>query len=58
MLFLIILQKESSLNNCPDGGIGRRAGLKNQFLFGVPVRPRLRVLGYPYGLDLRSSLVI
>ena len=28
----------------PDGGIGRRAGLKHQFLFGVPVRPRLRVL--------------
>jgi hypothetical protein len=31
------------MTTSPDGGIGRRAGLKHQFLFGVPVRPRLRV---------------
>ena len=29
---------------CPDGGIGRRAGLKNQWDFPLPVRFRLRVL--------------
>ena len=29
----------------PDGGIGRRAGLKNQWALPLPVRPRLRVQG-------------
>jgi hypothetical protein len=32
-------------NPCPDGGIGRRAGLKIQWpVMAVPVRFRLRVL--------------
>ncbi len=29
--------------SCPDGGIGRRAGLKNQWALPMPVRSRLRV---------------
>ena len=45
----------------PDGGIGRRAGLKNQFPLEVPVRPRLRVPRIsktPVGIMLSGVLVL
>lgn len=30
-----IFASQSSLKSCPDGGIGRRAGLKNQWDFSL-----------------------